>query len=319
MTVARIPLALIVSAAALACSFSGSSRPAVEATAAVVTSAVENMHRGPSADTDVVSQAILGTNVKLLKRDRNAAGEDWYEVETPDTYTGWIAAPALRVLDPGGTPYASSGRVFVVSSLLANTYREDSVTKHKPLKVAPIGSVLELVAEKNERWLEISLPCGTKAWIQRGDGDVREAPWVWPSRPAEDMVALAKRFLGLPYTWGGTSPLGFDCSGFVQLVYRMCGVPILRDAGIQMENSGLVPVPAGEERAGDLVFFGSTGISHVGMMIDGEYFINATVHETPTVRVDRLMDDYWRTIYRGARRPTAASAASGGQADRSER
>jgi cell wall-associated NlpC family hydrolase len=122
-------------------------------------------------------------------------------------------------------------------------------------------------------------------------------------------VALAKRFIGLPYTWGGTSPLGLDCSGFVQLVYKMSGIPILRDAGIQMDKSGLVAVPAGEERAGDLVFFGSRGIGHVGLMIDAEYFINATTHETPTVRIDRLKDDYWQRIYRGARRP----------ADRSER
>lgn len=319
MTTARIPLTLILFAAALACNFSGAPRPDLDETAAVVTGAVENMHRGSSADTDVVSQAILGTNVKLLQKERNAADEDWYEVETPDAYTGWIAAPALRVPDPGEAPYASSGPVFVVNSLLANTYREPDVTEHKPFKVAPISAVLEITGEEGERWLKVRLPCGAQAWIQRGDGDVREAPWAWPRRPVEDMVALAKRFLGLPYTWGGTSPLGLDCSGFVQLVYKMSGIGILRDADIQMEQSGLVPVPAGEERAGDLVFFGRTGIGHVGMMIDAEYFINATTHETPTVRIDRLMDDYWRTIYRGARRPTAANEASGGQADRSER
>jgi cell wall-associated NlpC family hydrolase len=308
MTIARIPMTLILFAAALACGLGGSPGPAGdEATAAVVTRAVENMHRRSSADTDVVSQAILGTNVKLLKKERNAAGEDWYEVETPDTYTGWIAAPALRVLGPGEAPYASSGRVFVVGALLANTYREPDVTKHKPLKVAPLSSLLEVTGEKGERWLEVRLPCGAGAWIQRGDGDLCEAPWAWPRRPVEDMVALSKRFLGLPYTWGGTSPLGLDCSGFVQLVYRMSGIPILRDADIQMEKSGLAEVAKGEERAGDLVFFGSRGIGHVGMMIDGELFINATTHETPTVRIDRLKDEYWQKIYRGARRPSDRS------------
>jgi cell wall-associated NlpC family hydrolase len=81
----------------------------------------------------------------------------------------------------------------------------------------------------------------------------------------------------------------------------MSGIPILRDADIQFEGSGLVPVAAGEEIAGDLVFFGKN-IGHVGMMIDAEYFINATVHETPTVRIDRLLDAYWQKIYQGARR-----------------
>jgi hypothetical protein len=269
---------------------------------AVVTNAVENMHRRSTSSSDVVSQALLGDNVRILKKERNADGEDWYQVETPDTYKGWIVSPALRFLKPGDKPYASSGKIFVVTGLLANTYREPDVTKHKPVKVAPISSVLEVVGERDERWLEVNLPCNTRVWVQRGDGEVREAPMVWERRSAEDMVALSKRFLGLPYFWGGTSPLGLDCSGFVQLVYKMGGIPILRDADIQMEKSGLLPVAAGEETAGDLVFFGKN-IGHVGMMINAEEFINATVHEKPVVQISRLKDAYWQGIYQGARRP----------------
>ncbi len=276
-----------------------------EPAAAVVISAVENMHRLSTSSSDVVSQALLGDNVKVLKKDRNADGEDWVRIETPDTYPGWVLASSLRFLKPGEKPYASAGKVFVISGLLANTYREADVTKHKPVKVAPLSAVLEIVGERNERWLEVNLPCSTRAWIQRGDGDVREAPWTWPRRPAADMVALSKRFMGLPYTWGGTSPLGLDCSGFVQLVYKMNGVPILRDADIQMEKSGLVEVPKGSEQAGDLIFFGRAldKISHVGMMIDAEYFINATTYQTPCVRIDKLNEERWQKIYQAARRP----------------
>jgi cell wall-associated NlpC family hydrolase len=271
---------------------------------AAVINAVENMHSRSTSSSDVVSQAILGTNVKLLKKERNAEGEDWFQVETPDTYKGWVVASALEFLKPGGRPYASTGKVFSVSALLANTYREPDVTKHKPVKVAPIGAVLEVAGERGERWLEVKLPGGTTAWIQRGDGDVREAPWTWPRTSVEDMVALSKRFLGLPYTWGGTSPLGLDCSGFVQLVYGMNGIPILRDADIQFEGSGLVEVAPGDESAGDLVFFGSAKnrIGHVGMMVDADFFINATVHEKPVVQISRLKDAYWQKIYQGARR-----------------
>jgi cell wall-associated NlpC family hydrolase len=297
----RAPIVLALSALIAGLAI-GAAQEAPAPAAAVVISAVENMHRHSNSSSDVVSQAILGTNVKLLMKERNSDGEDWWQVETPDTYRGWIISSAFRLLKPGEKPYASSGKVFVVSGLLANTYREPSVTKHKPVKVAPIGAVLEVVGEKGERWLEVVLPCGTRAWIQKGDGAVREAPWAWPRTSVEDMTALSKRFLGLPYTWGGTSPFGLDCSGFVQLVYKLSGIPILRDAGIQMTDSGLLEVAGGDERAGDLVFFGK-GISHVGMMIDAEYFINATVHETPCVRVDRLKDEYWQKIYQGARRP----------------
>jgi cell wall-associated NlpC family hydrolase len=292
-------IVLIVVLSALA--FPAVQKPAGPA-AAVVTNAVENMHSRGTASTDVVSQALLGENVTILKKERNADGEDWYHVETPDTYKGWVVSSALRVLKPGERPYASSGKIFVVTSLLANTYREPDVTKHKPVKVAPISAVLEVVGERDARWLEVNLPCNTRVWIQRGDGEVREAPMVWPRTSLEDMVAQSKRFIGLPYFWGGTSPLGLDCSGFVQLIYKMAGIPILRDADIQYEGSGLVPVAAGEEMAGDLVFFGKN-IGHVGMMINSEEFINATVHEKPIVQISRLKDAYWQGIYQGARRP----------------
>jgi cell wall-associated NlpC family hydrolase len=294
-------LALLVVLPCLA--FPAAQKPADPASAVVI-NAVENMHSRSTSSSDVVSQALLGDNVRILKKERNADGEDWYQVETPDAYKGWVVSSALRFLKLGEKPYASSGKIFVVTALLANTYREPDVTKHKPVKVAPISAVLEVVGESGERWLEVNLPCGTKAWIQRGDGEAREAPMVWPRTTPEDMAALSKRFIGLPYFWGGTSPLGLDCSGFVQLIYKMGGIPILRDADIQFEGSGLVEVAAGDEAAGDLVFFGSAKnkIGHVGMMIDAEYFINATTHEKPVVRIDRLKDAYWQKIYQGARR-----------------
>ncbi len=301
MTKILSAILLIALSPALACAGQAQAAP----TAAVVVSSVENMFRSATDDTDVVSQALLGDNVKVLKQEKNAKGEDWCQIETPDTYQGWVLASSLRFLKPGDKPYAAAGRVFVVSALLANTYREPDVTAHKPVKVAPISTVLEIVGEKGERWLEVALPGGAPAWIQKGDGDLREAPWTWPRRSVEDMVALSKRFLGINYLWGGTSPLGFDCSGFAQLIYKMSGIPILRDADIQMMKSGLVEVAKGSEQAGDLIFFGRAidKISHVGMMIDTEYFINATTYQTPCVRIDRLKEDRWTKIYQAARRP----------------
>jgi cell wall-associated NlpC family hydrolase len=306
MTKILSAILLIALSPALACAGQNPAAPA----AAVVVNSVENMFSRATSSTDVVSQALLGDNVKVLRMEKNAQGEEWCQIETPDTYTGWVVAPSLRFLKPGDKPYASAGKVFVVSGLLANTYREADVTAHKPVKTAPISTVLEVVGEKNERWLEVNLPCNTRAWIQKGDGDVREAPWTWPRKPVSDMVALAKRFLGVPYLWGGCSPFGLDCSGFVQLIYKMNGVPILRDADIQMLKSGLVEVPKGSEQAGDLVFFGGAidKIGHVGMMIDKEYFINATTYQTPCVRIDRLKEERWTKIYQAARRPTEANA-----------
>jgi cell wall-associated NlpC family hydrolase len=119
------------------------------------------------------------------------------------------------------------------------------------------------------------------------------------------MVALAKRFLGLPYLWGGDTPLGIDCSGFAQLIYKLSGIEILRDADIQMLKSGLVEVPPGQEKMGDLVFFGKSKekITHVGMMINEKEFISATTHLRPIVQISELSEAYWKNIYQGARRP----------------
>jgi len=117
------------------------------------------------------------------------------------------------------------------------------------------------------------------------------------------VIATAKRFLELPYMWGGTTPLGIDCSGFVQLCYHLHGVFLLRDASIQYTQTGLLPIEQDDLEPGDLIFFGRTSITHVGLyMGDGE-FIHATSHLRPVVQIARLEEAHWTELYWGARRP----------------
>ncbi len=273
-----------------------------EATAGVIINPVENMYSRADDQADVVSQALLGTTVKILKTEKTAKGNTWYQIETPDTYQGWVSGRALRLYGPDEKAYASEGQVIEITSLFAYLYSTPDVTKQKPLLFAPISSVL--VLEKFEgRWGEVILPDNRKAFIQMGDGQVKQAPFQRPRLSPEQMVELARRFLGLPYFWGGTSPLGLDCSGYVQLIYRLSGLEILRDADIQFTKSGLLEVPRGQEKAGDLVFFGRKSISHVGMMISEREFIHATTNQKPVVQISNLYDEYWQSIYQGARRP----------------
>ncbi|HUF89013.1 MAG TPA: C40 family peptidase, partial [Gemmatimonadota bacterium] len=86
---------------------------------------------------------------------------------------------------------------------------------------------------------------------------------------AEDLIATAEAFLGVPYLWGGTTALGMDCSGYVQQVYRLNGIRLARDADQQaMEGR-----PVEEARAGDLLFFGDARVTHVGLSTgDGMFF-----------------------------------------------
>jgi cell wall-associated NlpC family hydrolase len=96
--------------------------------------------------------------------------------------------------------------------------------------------------------------------------------------------------------------LGGDCSGFVSLVYRLYGRILARDADLQWDDAQARPVEKPDLLAGDLVFFGTKGISHVGLYRGDGRFINATTYETPSVREDLLDDPHWVELYKGARR-----------------
>jgi cell wall-associated NlpC family hydrolase len=259
---------------------------------AVVLSPVANMYSKPSEDTDVVSQAIYGSNVGLVERQ-----EGWARIRTADDYTGWTP---LRALLPGKA-YAASGRVAEVQSLFAHIYREASVTAHAPLLTVPFESRLEVVAEPPDqaRWLQVRLPDDRPGWVQAGDIAFDAKPLSIP-----EMIEFSKRFLGLPYTWGGTSSFGYDCSGFAQMLCRRRGVPLPRDAQPQADWSGLAPVERNDLKPGDLLYFGGSAkkITHTGVYLGGGKFIDATTWQTPMVRIDDLNDAHWSRLLVAMRR-----------------
>jgi cell wall-associated NlpC family hydrolase len=257
---------------------------------AAVLQPVANMFSKPTEDADVVSQAIYGVNVGILEQR-----EGWARIRTPDDYTGWTPVAALRL----GQPYAAGAHVQV-TSLFAHLYREQSVTKHAPLLTVPFEATLEVAEWKPDSlWQEVRLVDGRTAWVLTGD--------VTPDRKpisTSEMLALSKRFLGLPYTWGGTSSYGYDCSGFTQMLERQRGVSMPRDAQPQAEWSGVAPVSKENLEPGDLLYFGSseTHITHTGMYLGAGKFINATTYRTPMVRLDDLSDPHWVRLLVAARR-----------------
>jgi len=259
---------------------------------AVVLKPVANMYSGPTEDTDVVSQAIYGANVGWLE-EKNG----FVKVRTPDDYTGWMPAAWLR----RGRAYATEGRVAQVDSLFANLYREPDVTKHAPALLVPFETKLEVVAEPadNQRWIHVRLVDDRLGWVQRGDVIFDLAPLS-----IEAALELSKRFLGLPYLWGGTSTFGFDCSGFLQMLSRRRGIVIPRDAKPQAHWEGLAPVERADLRPGDFLYFGRSldRITHTGMYLGDGLFINATTYQRPMVRIDNLNEEHWTQLYVAARR-----------------
>jgi cell wall-associated NlpC family hydrolase len=294
----------------------------------VVLPPVVNMYELPQPTSPVVSQAILGTSVVVVRRRKG-----WALVETPDRYRGWVRTPALKH-DRRHLPIAE------VRSLLANIYAGRDVTTRAPIAVLPMLARVEISggtaaavrgagssgragaarvagAAHEARgggaaateWQRVHLPDGRSGWAQTADlhppvGVAGRHAISRTTGRAAAVVATALRFVGLPYLWGGITTFGLDCSGLVQLVHRAVGVILPRDADLQWADRRLSPVPAGRIRPGDLVFFGPRRgtITHVGIAVGRRAFVNATTRGRPEVRIDRIDDPYWKKLFRGARR-----------------
>jgi gamma-D-glutamyl-L-lysine dipeptidyl-peptidase len=287
----------------------------------VVVVPVANLFSGPSEQADVVSQAIYGSNVILL----TARGE-WSRIQTADHYRGWVPSRHLRLVQ-SGAGYATAGEIVQVESLFANIYHEPDVTRHKPVLTIPFETRLVVIpvepsrhepakdksskdvpgkdkparAAKNthDGWLQVRLPDMRSEWIQASD----VIPDPKPLSISES-IELAKRFLGIPYLWGGSSSFGFDCSGFTQMLVRVRGFNMPRDADKQAAWTGVAPVDRKDLQPGDLLFFGSSprNITHTGMFIGDGQFIHDSTNGHPVVQISRLDDEPWTHLLVASRR-----------------
>lgn len=264
---------------------------------AVVLQPVLDMYSGPSLDADVVSQALYGMTLEVTEERA-----DWRRITTPgDHYSGWVQRSALRSLKDGES-YPGPGRSATVQALLAHIYREPSVTKHRPLISLPFETHLEVLADetaRGDRWFRLRLADGQTGYVQAGD--VTESPRILG---IPELIELARRFLGRPYTWGGRSAAGYDCSGFVQMLVRQGGVDLPRDAKPQALWDKVASVERSALRPGDLLYFGPSmeKINHTGFYIGDGAFIHATTNTHPVVQISKLDDQPWTRLLVACRR-----------------
>ena len=125
------------------------------------------------------------------------------------------------------------------------------------------------------------------------------APTTSSSGKGASVVATAKKYIGCKYVYGGSSPSGFDCSGFTSYVYKQFGVSLNRTAAGQYSNG--VAVSRSNLQPGDLIMFGKSGISHVAIYIGGGKIVHAA-NPSRGVTTDTINSGYYNNNYVGARR-----------------
>jgi cell wall-associated NlpC family hydrolase len=253
----------------------------------VINLPVANIYTHPEDDSDVTTQALYASPVEILQTKGK-----WVEIKTDDDYRGWIKSKDLAQLK------MSSNNTATVNNLFACIYREPDTMKHSPLLLAPFGVKLPVANIKDERWLAVSMPDGVTGWIQQGDVNLNAKPLS-----LSEMLKLSPRFVGLPYRWAGTSPFGFDCSGFVQFLYRQIGIVLPRDGHLQVVWPRLIEIAKEDLQPGDILYFGwNNVISHAGVYLGDNQFINSTAYKNPSVQISDLRLPHWKDIFITARR-----------------
>lgn len=251
----------------------------------------------PNTDAEILASAGIGDNVVIIRQEG-----DWYLVDYNlivgymhkdylTTYERWNVELGDAIVESGNVNMRSAPDVN--SELLATLSQGETA----------------YIIGFNCGWYKVQYN-GLTGYIRSDLVALMEAPklnaqiTVGKSPVVETMgqkiVALAQDYMGVPYVWGGTSPKGFDCSGFTQYVFKQMGYTIKRTAAQQLTNGYSVT----NLKVGDLVFFTNTyatsaAASHVGIYMGDNLFIHAA---GGGVKITSLDHEYYAPRYIGARR-----------------
>jgi len=220
----------------------------------IINTAVANVYKEASHNSAVVTQAIMGEFCQILEQK-----DDWYRIKQWDGYEGWIYYF-----------YGIESENKYGQTLILKDMHGTIITIDKDKMISPLVFGTQLVAEDQQDRFKVTLPDGRNGFAYSNFGEnPKQSNRI-------EIVNLAKRFIGVPYIWGGKTPYGIDCSGLVQTVFKANGIELPRDAYQQEENLRKYKIAEDKIKLGDLLFFKENDkVTHVAISTGGLNFINA--------------------------------------------
>ena len=210
--------------------------------------------------SEQVSQLLFGEHFKIIEMTAK-----WVQIELAfDNYIGWIDAKQYQPITEEHYTVLNNTPIVLNSDLV-----EYITTPNNQLTSITLGASLSFLDNEEINTSKYSF----------------EGIKVCGQKPKSDLVKTAFMYLNAPYLWGGKTPFGIDCSGFTQMVYKLNGYKLLRDASDQsMQGEALSFIE--ESEPGDLAFFDNEegNIIHVGIIMEDNHII----HASGKVRIDRL-------------------------------
>ncbi len=276
---------------------------------------------------------INATDIIEVKKDEEVEVTEiingWACIETKTT-KGWIRKEKLKKEEPKTEETKQEqpeetkkeevkqvSKTLYVNSTSINV-RKEANTSAEIVANLPVNTAVEVIAETNgwsqvkvngkEGYILSSLLSTKKQETSRSVAQPRteekakettSAATPVASGKGSTAVATAKQYIGSKYVYGGSTPSGFDCSGFTSYVYKQHGVGLNRTAAGQYSNG--VAVNRSNLQPGDLVMFGKSGINHVGIYIGGGMMVHAA-NPSRGVTTDTINSGYYNNNYVGARR-----------------
>ena len=241
------------------------------------------------------TQALLGTPVHVLNLDK------WYQIQTPDAYTGWVHPKGIYCMTKEEYSAWNKAEKVVITALFGIVYDRPS-NKGKTVSDVTGGDRLKLL-EKKKHFYKVAYPDGRVGYVAEKIAEIEKKWRSQVKQDASSIIKTAESMMGFPYIWAGTSPKGFDCSGFVRTVLFLHDIIIPRDAS-QMACTGQhvdIASDFSNLQPSDLVFFGKKvtvdkkeHVSHVGIYIGNKRFIHSMgdVHLSSFAPDDMYYDPY---------------------------